>query len=755
MRTSWPALLLFLPLLRGQQAAAEPVGEILQAPIEQRFVAERAGLEGVAVQLATYARTNDCRLVLELAEADGRVVARREVAAATLVDLHFCALPLAAPVAGRDFVLRLSSPDARSGNAVTAFCDPAAAGGGLTIGGAPRPGRLLLQMRHAGDHGAIGELVAGRRVVQTFVAPADGLEAVRVLLTDYARTNAGYLDAVLRDPLDGRELARSRTAGAAIGNEHWLELRPEPVGDAGGRTFALELSSPDAVPGTAVTALLEHSASYRGALAIDGEMQLGRLALVVDCAGGGLSAAALLRTLCWGLTGLGAGLALRARRARPGARSPVPMRLAVLGLTALGVVEGYLRDLWPIFYGGGLGVGLALAAVGLAQARWRRMLCVQGGLAAMLLTIVLGAIELFGATPLAAADRAPVAADSAARDELAAAPWSFAQSGRDPERFGRWWRRLTGEWHQKDRGCGPLVEPDPLGELPFLVRAHATSRFFESTIATNGLALRGPEVARDKGDAFRVLCVGESTTMGQTLFASDVPWPERLQALIAAQRRGRRVEVLNAGFAGYDLRHSILRLRRFLLDLQPDLVVVYHGYNGFWMLLPDLPPAIAAGDRVPTPRHRPSALLAAAEFALAQRAFARAQFGRAPAGDVDVERCVAAANYRELVALCRAHGAKVALCSFAMAVTRSAPPEVVAFYRQGFPQVGRQVMANELQTALLRRLCVDGSATFVDAAQDLDGHYDDSFVDLVHFTQRGRDQLAANVLAGIAELLPR
>ncbi len=360
--------------------------------------------------------------------------------------------------------------------------------------------------------------------------------------------------------------------------------------------------------------------------------------------------------------------------------------------------------------------------------------------------------------PAEAAAVAPANATTTASGtlDLSTRPWSFDAARGDPARFAQWWRLLTGEWHQKDSGCGPLLEPDPLGELPFLVRGNRSSKFFGSTIATNSLGLRGPEVARDKGSAFRILCVGESTTMGQTLFATDVPWPERLQQLVAARGGKREVQVLNAGFAGYDLRHSLIRLRRFLLDLQPDLVVVYHGYNGFWMLLPDVAPALAAGARVPTRPERPSRLLAAAEYGLMVRAFTRAQFGTAaPAnGDVDVDRSAAAAAYRELIALCKQRGAAVALCSFNMAVTRSTSPEVVAFYRQGFPQVGRQVAANELQTALLRRLCSDGSAVFVDASQELDGRYQDRFVDLVHFTQDGREQMAKNVLAGITALLP-
>jgi hypothetical protein len=41
----------------------------------------------------------------------------------------------------------------------------------------------------------------------------------------------------------------------------------------------------------------------------------------------------------------------------------------------------------------------------------------------------------------------------------------------------------------------------------------------------------------------------------------------------------------------------------------------------------------------------------------------------------------------------------------------------------------------------------------IDTSEGLDGAYRDAFVDLVHFTQTGRDRLARNLLDGIRPLL--
>jgi lysophospholipase L1-like esterase len=338
---------------------------------------------------------------------------------------------------------------------------------------------------------------------------------------------------------------------------------------------------------------------------------------------------------------------------------------------------------------------------------------------------------------------------------LRSAPWSFERAKGDPEAFRRWWQRLTGEWNAGDRGCALVQRPDPLGELPFVLQPDSSTRFFDSTIRVNNFGLRGKDIVRAKGDAFRVVCIGESTTMGQTLFAADRPWPEVLQGLLDQQPRQRRVEVINAGWASYDVRHSAIRLRRFVLDLEPDLLVVYHGYNGFWMLMPEVAPALVAGARVPRLVARPSWVLANAEHGFRCAAFRSALTRPVVASGHGATASSGASAWQEILTLCAAKGVRVALCSFSMAVRADSPPEVIEFYRAGFPQVEAQLAANALQTSLLRGLATaDGQVTFVDSGKELDGAYADAFVDLVHFTQAGRDRLARNIGEGIRRMLP-
>lgn len=723
--------------------AAEPFGEILPgSPSEQVFSASRDGLQGLAVPIATFGRTNNCTLVAELFR-DHTLLARAQWSAATLVDNAEIELPCPVQAQSRGLTYRLvlRSPDASSGNAVTGWRDPDRG--------------LRCRPAFVGDTLMLGEITAGSRVVQTFTSDADGLCGVQVLLTDFGRRNRGSVRLRAFDPLAGRELAMLVVDAATVGNEDWRALSFPAVPDSRGRTFTLELDTADGAPGTAVTAYLDRGAGYRGELSRGGVPRLGRLMLTMSHGRTGWSAATVLGVGLGALALLQFGRAALARRRREPAAPP--LLLAMASVAALGVGFAYGRNLAWLFWLAGLVGCVALLGRAARAGGRRRMFAVQGAMVPLLLFLGLAAMEPFGGAAAAAAGPRPGQSDTQTADlDLRSAPWSFERAKGDPEAFRRWWQRLTGEWNAGDRGCALVQRPDPLGELPFVLQPDSRTQFFESTIRVNNLGFRGPDTTRAKGSAFRIVCIGESTTMGQTLFAEDRPWPEVLQQLLNETPRQRPIEVINAGWASYDVRHSAIRLRRFVLDLEPDLLVVYHGYNGFWMLLPDVAPALVAGGGVPRPVARPSWLLADAEYGLAVAAF-RAALTRTPPATVGTSSANACADaYREILSLCRERGTRVALCSFNMAVRADSPAEVSEFYRAGFPQLERQLAANALQTGLLQELATaDGRVTYVDSGAGLDGVYADAFVDLVHFTQAGRERLARNVAAGIAGLLPR
>jgi lysophospholipase L1-like esterase len=95
----------------------------------------------------------------------------------------------------------------------------------------------------------------------------------------------------------------------------------------------------------------------------------------------------------------------------------------------------------------------------------------------------------------------------------------------------------------------------------------------------NSLGFRGEEISLNKPeDVYRILAVGGSTT-----FAVYLPWNQSYPYLLQEELRRRfdtdKIEVVNAGLTGSTSAESFHRLPTQLLPVDPDMVVIYHGFN--------------------------------------------------------------------------------------------------------------------------------------------------------------------------------
>jgi lysophospholipase L1-like esterase len=114
--------------------------------------------------------------------------------------------------------------------------------------------------------------------------------------------------------------------------------------------------------------------------------------------------------------------------------------------------------------------------------------------------------------------------------------------------------------------------------LPYRLRENYQGRLataeFDTRIRINSLGYRGDEFGLAKGDAFRILVIGDSFTFGWGVEETEA-YPYRLQQQLAKQYPSRRIEVINAGFAAcYSPDTYYLYLEREGLALHPDLIVV-------------------------------------------------------------------------------------------------------------------------------------------------------------------------------------
>lgn len=125
-----------------------------------------------------------------------------------------------------------------------------------------------------------------------------------------------------------------------------------------------------------------------------------------------------------------------------------------------------------------------------------------------------------------------------------------------------------------------------------LLKPNSVFRGQKVTLRANSLGLRSPEIAPERmPGSWRIAVIGASTVMG--LYASDTEttFPARLEQRLRHEYPQRRVEVVNAGIMGYDLKDQQRMLETRVAALKPDLVVLYSGFNDFWYYChPEMPP---------------------------------------------------------------------------------------------------------------------------------------------------------------------
>jgi lysophospholipase L1-like esterase len=337
------------------------------------------------------------------------------------------------------------------------------------------------------------------------------------------------------------------------------------------------------------------------------------------------------------------------------------------------------------------------------------------------------------------------------RPDARARLYSYAEARKDPRAFARWWYYFCIEWRKTTRA---IAMHDTNGIVPFRLRRGIDGTLFDSRIHINQHGFRGPDFPAEKGGAYRILALGESTTFGITLCEEDIPWPDLLQRRIVERfNPDRPVQVINAGIPSYTLQMNLERLHRRLLSFQPDLIISYHGKNGFDWLIPSIPPV--TGAPLPHYQARPVKLLGDVEYRAKILLYRWNRIQPSPRSDPEIHLGdnPYAHAYRELIGLARSNNLHLVMANYSMAVNTNSDIDVIGFYRAAFPEVQQTIRANELHTQLVRQLAKENpDVIFVDTHPRLDGQHD-KFIDLVHFTQEGRDDMAEMMFNAIRPVL--
>jgi len=107
----------------------------------------------------------------------------------------------------------------------------------------------------------------------------------------------------------------------------------------------------------------------------------------------------------------------------------------------------------------------------------------------------------------------------------------------------------------------------------------------------NSLGYNDPdEVGIPKpAETYRIVALGGSTTYG-LLVEPEQAYPARLEQLLRDEYGYPMVEVINAGVIGYDTWNSVVNLAFRALEVEPDMILIYHATNDIQpreQLLPD------------------------------------------------------------------------------------------------------------------------------------------------------------------------
>lgn len=89
-------------------------------------------------------------------------------------------------------------------------------------------------------------------------------------------------------------------------------------------------------------------------------------------------------------------------------------------------------------------------------------------------------------------------------------------------------------------------------------------------------------------DLIRINCLGASTTGNYIVFdGRNISYPLELERILKEKFPKKKIEVNNCGVGGRTSAEILIDFALNIIDTQPDIIVIYHGYND---LVPSLTP---------------------------------------------------------------------------------------------------------------------------------------------------------------------
>ena len=107
-----------------------------------------------------------------------------------------------------------------------------------------------------------------------------------------------------------------------------------------------------------------------------------------------------------------------------------------------------------------------------------------------------------------------------------------------------------------------------------------TPNFKKGLLSHNSLGYRNSEFSIEKPTGvYRIVAVGGSSTYTTGVADNKKTFTAKLEQLLRDEYEYKDIHIINGGVPGYDSWNTLANLEFRILDLLPDLVIVYHGYN--------------------------------------------------------------------------------------------------------------------------------------------------------------------------------
>lgn len=95
----------------------------------------------------------------------------------------------------------------------------------------------------------------------------------------------------------------------------------------------------------------------------------------------------------------------------------------------------------------------------------------------------------------------------------------------------------------------------------------------------NSLGFRGEDFSvKKKSGTYRIVCIGGSTTYTSFIEDYKKSYPYLMEQELKAEGY-KNIEVINSGSGGWRSYESLINLQFRLLELDPDLIIIYHSVN--------------------------------------------------------------------------------------------------------------------------------------------------------------------------------